>query len=197
MSHYYKHIIPIILAKLAIFFIISCNTDDFAQKNDAMQFDVDTSLLSKSIDLENSNISLKPPIDWALISEEESTQLSEAIRDEDKVFDILLGNIFQSPNGALMIISQVQSKINNFGYIPTDYKELLKQQFGIKVIPSLEFSINEIPILQYLINTDEFVVIRIFIDSIVNYQIDYIVSRNIYEKELIKIESSIGSINNR
>ena len=88
MSHYCKHIIPIILVKLAIFFIISCNTDDFAQKNDAMQFDVDTSLLSMSIDLENSNISLKPPIDWALISEEESTQLSEAIRDEDKVFAI-------------------------------------------------------------------------------------------------------------
>ena len=108
-----------------------------------------------------------------------------------------MSNVFKSKNGALLIISQVQSKVNDFGYIPPDYKELLTQQFSIKDIPSLKFPINEIPILQYLINTDEFVIIRIFIDSIANYQIDYIIPRNIYEKELKKVESSIGSINKR
>ena len=180
-----------------MFFIISCNTDDFDQKNDAMQFYVDTSLLANSIYLENSNISLRPPIDWILFSEHESTQLSIAIKDGDNIFEILLRNVFKSQNGALMIISQVQSKINNFGYIPPDYKELLKRQFSIKDIPSLKFPINEIPILQYLINTDELVIIRIFIDSISSYQIDYIIPRNIYEKELKKIESSIGSINKK
>ncbi len=195
MSHYYKYIIPIVVVKLSMFFIISCNTDDFNQKKVGMQFYVDTSLLANSIYLENSNISLKPPIDWILISEEESTQLSIAIKDGDNIFEILLSNVFKSKNGALMIISQVQSKVNDFGYIPPDYKELLTQQFSIKDIPSLKFPINEIPILQYLINTDEFVIIRIFIDSIANYQIDYIIPRNIYEKELKKVESSIGSIN--
>ena len=195
MSHYFKYIIPIVAVKLVIFFIISCNADDFDQKSDTMQFYVDTSLLSTRIYLENSNISLKPPIDWILISEQESTQLSIAIKDGDNIFEILLSNVFKSQNGALMIISQVQSKVNNFGYIPPDYKELLTQQFSIKDIPSLKFPINEIPILQYLISTNEFVIIRIFIDSIANYQIDYIIPRNIYEKELKKVESSIGSIN--
>ncbi len=195
MSHYYKYIIPIVVVKLSMFFIISCNTDDFNQKKVGMQFYVDTSLLANSIYLENSNISLKPPIDWILISEEESTQLSIAIKDGDNIFEILLSNVFKSKNGALMIISQVQSKVNDFGYIPPDYKELLTQQFNIKDIPSLKFPINEIPILQYIINTDEYVIIRLFVGSHIKFQLDYIIPRNIYEKELKKIESSIGSIN--
>ena len=98
-------------------------------------------------------------------------------------------------DGALLIISQVQSKAENFSYIPPNYIEILSQQFSIKDIPSLKFPINKVPILQYLINTDEYVIIRIFVGKNLNYQLDYIIPRNIYEKELKKIESSIGSIN--
>ena len=94
MSHYYKYIIPIVLVKLSIFFIIACNTDDFDQKNDAMQFYVDTSLLANSIYLENSNISLRPPVDWVSISNDEMEHLSKTIQEGENIFQINLKNAY-------------------------------------------------------------------------------------------------------
>lgn len=194
MTKYYKYIMPIVAIKLSIFFLISCNEDDFNQKNDALKFYVDTSLLANSIFLENSNTSLRPPLGWEPISDIDFEKLSKSIKSGDNIFDIHLSNTYRSIDGALMIISRIQSKADNFGYLPIDYKELLIQQFSTKDIYSLKLSINQNAVLQYLINTDKFVIIRIFISSNPNYQIDYIIPRNIYEKELKKIESSIGSI---
>ena len=194
MTKYYKYIMPIVAIKLSIFFLISCNEDDFNQKNDALKFYVDTSLLANSIFLENSNTSLRPPLGWEPISNIDFEKLSKSIKSGDNIFDIHLSNTYRSIDGALMIISRIQSKADNFGYLPIDYKELLIQQFSTKDIYSLKLSINQNAVLQYLINTDKFVIIRIFISSNPNYQIDYIIPRNIYEKELKKIESSIGSI---
>jgi hypothetical protein len=195
MRPYYKYIMPIVVVKLSMLFIISCNADDYEQKDETMQFYVDTSLLSTSIYLEDSNISLRPPLGWDAISDIEFEQLSKSIQNGDNIFDIRLNRVFKSVDGALMIISQVQSKLYNFGYVPPDYVDLLSEQFNIENIPTLKFPINKIPIIQYLINTDDFVIIRFFIGSNISYQIDYIIPRNIYEKELKKIESSIGSIN--
>ena len=194
MSHYYKYIIPIIIVKLSIFFIISCNTDDFDQKNDAMQFYVDTSLLANSIYLENSNISLRPPVDWVPISNDEMERLSKTIQGGENIFQIKLKKAYNSPEGALLIITQVSSKIKNFGYIPPDYVELLSEQFNIENVPFDIFDIHKVPIRQYLINAKEVVIIKLFISANTDYQLDYIIPRNIYEKELKKIESSIGSI---
>jgi hypothetical protein len=194
MTKYYKYIMLRVAIKFSIFFLISCNGDDFNQKNDALKFYVDNSLLADSIFLENSNVLLRPPLGWEPISEIDFEKLSKSIKSEDNIFDIHLSNTYRSIDGALMIISSIQSKADNFGYIPIDYKELLIQQFSTEDIYSLKLSINQISVLQYLINTDKFVIIRIFISSNPNYQIDYIIPRNIYEKELMKIESSIGSI---
>jgi hypothetical protein len=197
MSHYYKYIIPIVLVKLSIFFIIACNTDDFDQKNDAMQFYVDTSLLANSIYLENSNISLRPPVDWVSISNDEMEHLSKTIQEGENIFQINLKNAYKSPEGALLIITQVSSKIKNFGYIPPDYVELLSEQFNIENVLFDIFDIHKVPIRQYLINTKEVVIFKLFIWANTDYQLDYIIPKNIYEKELKKIESSIGSINKK
>lgn len=197
MSHYYKYIISIVVIKLSMFFIISCNTDDFNQKNDAMQFYVDTSLLANSIYLENSNISLRPPADWVSISNDEMEHLTKTIQGGENIFQINLKNAYKSPEGALLIITQVSSKIKNFGYIPPDYVELLSEQFNIENVPFDIFDIHKVPIRQYLINTKEVVIFKLFISGNTDYQLDYIIPKNIYEKELKKIESSIGSINKK
>jgi len=180
-----------------MFFIISCNTDDFNQKNDAMQFYVDTSLLANSIYLENSNISLRPPADWVSISNDEMEHLTKTIQGGENIFQINLKNAYKSPEGALLIITQVSSKIKNFGYIPPDYVELLSEQFNIENVPFDIFDIHKVPIRQYLINTKEVVIFKLFISGNTDYQLDYIIPKNIYEKELKKIESSIGSINKK
>ena len=180
-----------------MFFIISCNTDDFNQKNDAMQFYVDTSLLANSIYLENSNISLRPPADWVSISNDEMEHLTKTIQGGENIFQINLKNAYKSPEGALLIITQVSSKIKNFGYIPPDYVELLSEQFNIENVPFDIFDIHQVPIRQYLINAKEVVIIKLFISANTDYQLDYIIPKNIYEKELKKIESSIGSINKK
>ena len=195
MSHYYKYIIPIVVVKLSMFFIISCNADDFDQKDDTMQFYVDTSLLSTSIYLEDSNILVRPPIGWDAISDIEFEKLSKSIQDGENIFDIQLSRAFKSPDGALLIISKVQSQVNNFGYIPPDYVEILSEQFNLKHVPFDIFDINQVPVRQYLINAKEFAIFKLLLSASTDYQMDYIIPKNIYKKELKKIESSIGSIN--
>jgi len=195
MSRYYKYIIPIVAIKLSIFLLISCNADDFDQKNEPMQFNVDTSLISTSIYLEDSNILLRPPIGWDEISDIEFEQMSKSIQDSKNIFNIHLKKAFKSAEGALLIISRIQSKADNFGYIPPDYIELLTDQFNVEHIPFDVFEINQLPIRQYLINSPIVVIFKLFVSSASDYQIDYIIPKRIYENELKKIESSIGSIN--
>ena len=195
MFRYSKYIIPVVVVKLFMFFMISCNADDFDQKSDAMQFNVDTNLLSTSVYLENSNILLRPPIDWVPISSDEMERLSETIQGGNNIFSINLKKAYKSPEGALLIITQVNSKTNNFSYIPPDYVELLSEQFNIEEVPFDIFKIHQVPIRQYLIDAKEVVIFRLFISADTDYQLDYIIPKKIYEKELKKIESSIGSIN--
>ena len=91
----------------------------------------------------------------------------------------------------------MSSKIKNFGYIPPDYVELLSEQFNIEDVPFDIFDIHQVPIRQYLINAKEVVIFKLFIAANTDYQLDYIIPKKIYEKELKKIESSIGSINKK
>ena len=197
MSKYYKYIIPVVAVKLFIFFLISCNSEQLDKQASDMKFYVDTNLLSTSIYLENSNISLRPPVDWVSISNDEMEHLSKTIQGGENIFEIKLKKAYKSPEGALLIINQVSSKIKNFAYIPHDYVELLSEQFNIENIPFDIFDIHQVPIRQYLINAKEVVIIKLFISANTDYQLDYIIPKNIYEKELKKIESSIGSINKK
>ena len=121
--------------------------------------------------------------------------MSESIQNGENIFDIHLNRAFKSKEGSLLIISQIQSKVDDFGYIPPDYIELLFEQFHIGNVPFDIFDINQVLVRQYLINTEEVVIFKLFLSANTDYQLDYIIPKNIYGGELKKIESSIGSIN--
>jgi hypothetical protein len=53
------------------------------------------------------------------------------------------------------------------------------------------------PIDWCIISNNNHTVIKLFISGIQNYQVDYIIPRGVYEAELSKVESSIGTITNK
>ncbi|MBC8311830.1 MAG: hypothetical protein H8E72_05955 [Candidatus Marinimicrobia bacterium] len=197
MSHYYKYIIPMVIIKLSIFFIISCNADDFDQKNDAMQFYVDTSLLSQSINFSKSEITLRPPIDWTEVTGKDFIKAANTIDSIDNLYPIKLVNLFSSEQTSALMIFEINGDYTNFDYLPPDFSALLESQFSIDYVPFDNFNIGNVPVRQYVINAPEVIIFKLFTSGKTNYEIDYIIPRSEYEKELKKIESSIGSINRK
>ena len=190
MSKYYIYILT-----LGFIFIISCSSEKLDSDQSDIQFSVNTNLLSKSIYLDNSKISFRPPIGWDELSSDQINIISEVVNSTENVFDIKLNKAFQSLNGAMIIISSIKNTIENFGYIPSNYMQLLSEQFKVDDIMLDNFKIHQVPVKQFLINTKDVVIIKLFISDNVDYQLDYIVPKKVYEEELKKIESSIGSIN--
>ena len=74
---------------------------------------------------------------------------------------------------------------------------LLQSQFVTEKINTANITINNLKIRQFIITNDTHILFKLFINGISNYQVDYIIPIGLYSKEIIKVESSIGTITNK
>ena len=162
-----------------------------------MQFYVDTSLLSQSINFSKSEITLRPPIDWTEVTGKDFIKAANTIDSIDNLYPIKLVNLFSSEQTSALMIFEINGDYTNFDYLPPDFSALLESQFSIDYVPFDNFNIGNVPVRQYVINAPEVIIFKLFTSGKTNYEIDYIIPRSEYEKELKKIESSIGSINRK
>ena len=137
------------------------------------------------------------PVEWVSFDSANFTQLKRAIEANENVIHLELVGGYQSKDFATCIISKVITIKNSFEYIPENYKDILKSQFSTENINVSQIDINNTPIRQFIISNDNHTVIKLFITGIQNYQVDYIIPRGVYETELGKVESSIGTITNK
>ncbi len=167
--------------------------DDF--KN--IEFNVDTELLSSLPLVIEDVFELRIPKDWYKLNDDNFIKFKNVIEsDSAAFFKISLLNVFNSPNGSYSIISKIISDNNVFEKIDSTYITLLAENFKTNNINIGRININGINTIQYLISTKDKVIIKLILKIKKSYyQIDYIIPLEIYEKELKKIESSIGSIN--
>ena len=73
----------------------------------------------------------------------------------------------------------------------------MKSQFVTENINTADIVINNLDVRQFLITNDTHITLKLFISGDSNYQVDYIIPKEIYAAELGKVESSIGTITNK
>ena len=145
----------------------------------------------------NEEFSIYLPINWSPFDSNNFIQLQRAIETNENIIQLELVDGYQSKDLATCIISKVKTNKDDFSYIPENYIEILKSQFSTENINVSQIDINNTPIRQFIISNDNHTVIKLFISGVQNYQVDYIIPRGVYEAELGKIESSIGTITNK
>ena len=179
--------------------IISCEStlDKSTTKSQKLSFKINHSLLNKTPLKTNEGFTIYAPINWLPLDSSSFIQLEGAIEANENLIPLELVGGYQSKDLATCIISKISSNKEDFQYIPENYNDILKSQFSTENINVSQIDINNTTVRQFIISNNSHTVIKLFISGIQNYQVDYIIPRGIYEAELGKVESSIGTITNK
>ena len=179
--------------------IISCEStlDKSTTKSQKLSFKINHSLLNKTPLKTNEGFTIYAPINWLPFDSSSFIQLEGAIEANENLIPLELVGGYQSKDLATCIISKISSNKEDFQYIPENYNDILKSQFSTENINVSQIDINNTAVRQFIISNINHTVIKLFISGVQNYQVDYIIPRGVYEAELGKIESSIGTITNK
>ena len=179
--------------------MISCNNsqNQSIENNSNLSFKIDPQLLSSKPLQDDEGFSIFIPKGWSDIDSTNMNQLRKGVESIENIIQLELIGAYQSKDLATCVVSKLASKEANFKYIPGNYLDLLKSQFGTENINTADIIINNLDVRQFLITNDTHITFKLFISGNNNYQVDYIIPIGIYAKELGKIESSIGTITNK
>ena len=166
-------------------------------ENKDLSFNINHNLLNNTPLINDDGFTIYTPINWVAFDSTSIIQLKRAIETNENVIQLELVGGYQSKDLATCIISKISSNKEEFQYIPENYNDILKSQFSTENINVSQIDINNTPVRQFIISNDNHTVIKLFISGIQNYQVDYIIPRGVYEAELGKVESSIGTITNK
>ena len=192
----------IIKSLITLFFLInmiSCNNtqNKTTSESQNLSFNIDYNLLQPTPLKNDQGFSIYVPIGWSEIDSTNMNQLRKALESKENIIQLELIGAYQSKDLATCIVSKVDSKEVNFKYIPENYIDLLKSQFFTENINTADIIINNLDVRQFLITNVTHTSFKLFIKGISNYQVDYIIPKEIYAAELGKVESSIGTIINK
>ena len=192
-----RFIFVILFYLLLLVIITNCEStiDKSKTTSQNLSFKIDHNLLNKIPLKNNEEFSIYLPINWSPFDSNNFIQLERAIEANENVIPLELLGGYQSKNLATCIISKVKTNENN--YIPENYNDILKSQFSTENINVSLIDINNTSVRQFIISNNNHTVIKLFISGVQDYQVDYIIPRGVYEEELSKIESSIGTITNK
>lgn len=176
--------------------IISCtNKADVNSEFPPLEFDVNPDLLSSPL-VVDSSFSIQMPSDWSEINAEYFEMAKQAINsDTSSLLKLELQRVFKSDQGASCVISKVVNDAPAFSLLDSNFEDLLEKNFQTDDVAKGTFSLNGNKTVQYRILNEDIVAFKLF--SLIGnnlYQIDYFVPNAIYETEIRKVESSVGSI---
>ena len=179
--------------------IISCEStlDKSTTKSQKLSFKINHSLLNMTPLKTNEGFTIYAPINWLPFDSSSFIQLEGAIEANENLIPLELVGGYQSKDLATCIISKISSNKEDFQYIPENYNDILKSQFSTENINVSQIDINNTAVRQFIISNNNHTVIKLFISGVQNYQVDYIIPREVYKAELGKVESSIGTITNK
>ena len=194
-----RFILPVLIFSGLYLNMVSCENTQHKTipENKDLSFNINHNLLNKTPLKNDDEFLIYSPVEWVSFDSANFTQLKRAIEANENIIQLELVGGYQSKDFATCIISKVITIKNSFEYIPENYKDILKSQFSTENINVSHINIKNNPVRQYIISNNSHTVIKLFISGVQNYQVDYIIPRGVYEAELGKIESSIGTIINK
>ena len=194
-----RFILPILIFSGLYLNMVSCENTQHKTipENKDLSFNINHNLLNKTPLKNDDGFLIYSPVEWVSFDSANFTQLKRVLEANENLIPLELVGGYQSKELATCIISKVITIKNSFEYIPENYKDILKSQFSTENINVSQINIKNNPVRQYIISNNSHTVIKLFISGVQNYQVDYIIPRGVYEAELGKVESSIGTITNK
>ena len=194
-----RFILPVLIFSGLYLNMVSCENTQHKTipENKDLSFNINHNLLNKTPLKNDDEFLIYSPVEWVSFDSANFTQLKRVLEANENLIPLELVGGYQSKELATCIISKVITIKNSFEYIPENYKEILKSQFSTENINVSQINIKNNPVRQYIISNNSHTVIKLFISGVQNYQVDYIIPRGVYEAELGKVESSIGTITNK
>ncbi len=184
---------------VALLCVVSCSGQSDAE--DAFlpaEFDTRQDLLSGQV-LIDSTFFMQAPLAWADLDTGSFNVVREAISNDTAAFFTLEPiRIMSSPAGASCIISKIADNLSVFESLNEDFKGKLKLTSQSENVTKGSFSVGGVRVVQYRVITPDLIAFKLFclVDT-GYYQIDYLLPAGLYEGEIRKVESSIGSITSR
>ncbi len=190
-----KFLFPAICALTAIALLGCGRKKNQETELPSLQFKVDHKLLSEAIQLD-SGLTISFPKDWSTVPEAAFEQMRQsAAIDTTLPFRINLREVRQSTTGALVAVSLITDHRNVFADLDSSYDRKLEALFGGEKLDKTSFQLNGLPTLQYRLIGPDLVAFRIICAVTDKYFLtDFIIPRSVYDQEVRKIESCIGSI---
>lgn len=160
-----------------------------------LKFNVNTNLIAPPVSIENSFF-FHPPKNWEPIATDQLIVAQKAMSsDSNSTLSINLLQIFKSPKNASCVISEVRSDSNLSRFLSDEFQKMLSQNFKSNNVEKGTYLLNNNKVVQYRILTESMVAFKLFAEiNNTIFQIDYFIPSKIYPSEIIKVESSIGSI---
>ena len=170
-----------------------------------MQFVVNEALLGAPYDAEAFDITLRPPVGWAALPEDQLAAVAAAGRSQAATqpttqpgelsaepLAVFVGPADEAGRPATLMVTAVDAAV------AAETPDLLRQQYEENVKAG-DFRVGEVPVGLYNMVTPQLVTWKILVrpdaprDGRV-LQLDYVASRAGYAKVAKQIESSIGSL---
>jgi hypothetical protein len=160
-----------------------------------LEFAVDLSLLSPPQIIDGA-FSMRFPGDWDALGDTAFATLQAIIeQDTTSYFKLRVLRVQQSEIGSTCAISKIIGEAAPFARLDADYDSLLKESYRAEQVARGAFSINRAGIVQYRIIRQDEILFKLFA-HIGNryYQIDFSIPQSVYQAEIMKVESSLGSL---
>ncbi len=179
-----------------ILFLASCSNHSGGESDfPAIGFRVDSDLLSSPV-LVDGSFSIQTPADWFAVQGDSFETIAQALSSDTTSFlRVKVLTVHQSHLGSSCVISKIIDDSFHFGLLDQSFEEMLRRTTQTENVSRDAFRLNGIDTVQYLIITGDIITFKLFssIDGSF-YQMDYFVPASIYQDEMRKLESSIGTI---
>ena len=187
---------------LTLFVLFNCGTDnEGSQGIERLSFAVNDSLLGPVFIDSTLGFSFHPPLGWEQVPDttlhKAKEKLTDGIDPHSGLQVMPLQFFIDFQSGSSCCLSRltgvhIENKSpDSLG----EYRSLLKAKFPEMNIEEGVFRVDDVSVYQFLITNNEKVIFKLLCANLSKhtFQVDYIVPRLVYIKQIKAIESSIGS----